>query len=174
MSSGQAFSAGRGGLESPLPQTLTSGGLVSPQLGGAAGVRAEPRDWPLGVGPALSPRLWSRQRSRLGPTALQAGAELGASARQSVVFWGSLGSWECGRKTQLVQLALGASHCSVSPPEGTDFVWLDEADFSMGKDIPTARDECGLSLETVSPAWMFQSRLWHEGRATLWARLAPL
>lgn len=45
-----------------------------------------------------------------------------------------------------------------SPPEGIDFVWLDEADFSMGKDIPTAWDECGLSLETVSPAWMFQEQ----------------
>ena len=57
------------------------------------------------------------------------------------------------------------------PLEGIDFVWLDEADFSMGKDIPTAGDECGLSLETVSPALMFQSRLWHQGRATLLARL---
>ena len=116
VSSGQAFSAGRGGLEAPLPPALTSGGLASPQLGGAAGVRAEPRDWPLGVGPALSPRLWSRQCSRLSGAEL--GAELGASASHSVVFWGSLGSWECRRKTQLVQLALGAGHCSVSLTRG--------------------------------------------------------
>lgn len=47
------------------------------------------------------------------------------------------------------------------PLEGIDFVWLDEADFSMGKDILTAGDAYGLSLETVSPAWMFQSRLQH-------------
>lgn len=39
------------------PPALTSGGLAPPQLGGAAVVWAEPRDWPLGVGPALSPRL---------------------------------------------------------------------------------------------------------------------
>ena len=67
VSSGQACSAGRGGLEAPLPPALTSGGLASPQLGGAAVVWAQPRDWPLGVGPALSPGLWSGRCSRLWP-----------------------------------------------------------------------------------------------------------
>lgn len=57
VSSGQAFSAGKEQPPGSPPPALTSGGLAPPQLGGAAVVWAEPRDWPLGVGPALSPRL---------------------------------------------------------------------------------------------------------------------
>lgn len=51
-------------------------------------VRAEPRDWPLGVGPALSPRLWSRGGCRLG---LNLGPELlskqHAGAHEKAEVW---------------------------------------------------------------------------------------